>query len=102
VGAVEQQLTITSWDPVSKQPIFKVAAVPLTKLADASGTVALAPTTGMHPADPRVPATAGGPAAEVSERALGSDLRTHRGGMSMHLTSGSGARTWTGNGTSGP
>jgi anaerobic selenocysteine-containing dehydrogenase len=28
------ELTITAWDPVSKQPIFKVAAVRVAKLAD--------------------------------------------------------------------
>jgi ferredoxin-nitrate reductase len=30
------ELTITEWDPVSKQPIFKCAAVRVSKLADAS------------------------------------------------------------------
>jgi anaerobic selenocysteine-containing dehydrogenase len=28
------ELTITAWDPVSKQPIFKVAAVRVTKVED--------------------------------------------------------------------
>jgi anaerobic selenocysteine-containing dehydrogenase len=40
------ELTITSWDPVSKQPIFKVAAVRVRKLADSAGTVSPAPTIG--------------------------------------------------------
>ncbi|GAB7046646.1 molybdopterin oxidoreductase family protein [Catenuloplanes indicus] len=31
------ELTVTAWDPVSKQPIFKVAAVRIVKLADADG-----------------------------------------------------------------
>jgi anaerobic selenocysteine-containing dehydrogenase len=30
------ELTITEWDPVSKQPVFKCAAVRVSKLADAS------------------------------------------------------------------
>ncbi|WP_433238752.1 molybdopterin oxidoreductase family protein [Streptosporangium sp. CA-135522] len=62
------ELTITSWDPVSKQPIYKVAAVRVTRTAEGRGAVSAAPTVGVPPADPRVPATAGGPAAEVSER----------------------------------
>jgi anaerobic selenocysteine-containing dehydrogenase len=39
------ELTITEWDPVSKQPLFKVAAVKLTKVADANGEPSPAPTT---------------------------------------------------------
>lgn len=50
------ELTITSWDPVSKQPIFKVAAVRVRKLARAAGTVSPAPTVGgsapRRPCDP--------------------------------------------------
>ncbi|MEV4105255.1 molybdopterin-dependent oxidoreductase [Nonomuraea sp. NPDC049649] len=62
------ELTMTSWDPVSKQPIYKVAAVRVSKVAEARGTVSAAPTTGTLPADPRVPVTLGGPAAEAGER----------------------------------
>jgi ferredoxin-nitrate reductase len=40
------ELTITAWDPVSKQPMFKTAAVTVSKLDDADGTASLAPTTG--------------------------------------------------------
>jgi hypothetical protein len=39
------ELTITAWDPVSKQPTFKVAAVRVRKLADGDGSPAPAPTT---------------------------------------------------------
>jgi hypothetical protein len=28
---------LTEWDPVSKQPVYKVAAVKLEKIADADG-----------------------------------------------------------------
>ena len=63
------ELTITEWDPVSKQPLFKVGAVRVTKVADAGGSPAPAPTnTASRPAGGgRVPETAGGPAAEVTE-----------------------------------
>jgi len=39
------ELTITDWDPVSKQPLFKVGAAQVRKLADAGGEIAPAPTT---------------------------------------------------------
>src|SRR5215218_7723898 len=39
------ELTITDWDPVSKQPIFKVAAARVSKVADAGGEPSPAPTT---------------------------------------------------------
>jgi anaerobic selenocysteine-containing dehydrogenase len=40
------ELTITAWDPVSKQPIFKVAAARVTKLQAADGTPSPAPLVG--------------------------------------------------------
>jgi anaerobic selenocysteine-containing dehydrogenase len=39
------ELTITDWDPVSKQPVFKNAAAKVTKVADAGGEPSPAPTT---------------------------------------------------------
>jgi len=39
------ELTITEWNPVSKQPLLKVGAAQVTKLEDAAGLVAPAPTT---------------------------------------------------------
>jgi ferredoxin-nitrate reductase len=39
------ELTITQWDPVSKQPMFKSAAARVTKISGADGTPAPAPTT---------------------------------------------------------
>ncbi|HVF02414.1 MAG TPA: nitrate reductase [Rubrobacteraceae bacterium] len=67
------ELTITQWDPVSKQPIFKVAAVKVTKVADdTDGQPAPAPTTtASAPADGTngsVPQTAGGSEAEATEK----------------------------------
>jgi predicted molibdopterin-dependent oxidoreductase YjgC len=65
------ELTVTAWDPVSKQPIFKVAAGRLVKTADAGDEWAPAPTVGASaPLDPRVPATVGGPTAECSSTLL--------------------------------
>jgi predicted molibdopterin-dependent oxidoreductase YjgC len=37
------ELTITHWDPASKQPLFKTAAVSVTKVADADGVPSPAP-----------------------------------------------------------
>jgi anaerobic selenocysteine-containing dehydrogenase len=37
------ELTLTAWDPVSKQPTFKVAAVRVAKLADSDGCPSAAP-----------------------------------------------------------
>ncbi len=39
------ELTITEWDPASRQPLYKVGAVRVTKVVDAGGTPAPAPTT---------------------------------------------------------
>ena len=63
------ELTITEWDPVSKQPLFKAGAVRVTKVADAGGSHAPAPTnTASRPAGNNgVPETAGGGEAEAGE-----------------------------------
>jgi predicted molibdopterin-dependent oxidoreductase YjgC len=67
------ELTITEWDPASKQPIFKTAACRIEKVsASYEGEVAPAPTTtASRPLSSAVPATAGGADAEVVEE-LGS------------------------------
>jgi ferredoxin-nitrate reductase len=55
------ELTITDWDPVSKQPLVKIAAVRVQKIADSDGRPAAAPTTGAsEPLAAGVPATTGG------------------------------------------
>jgi anaerobic selenocysteine-containing dehydrogenase len=65
VPRAANELTITAWDPVSKQPLFKVAAVRVAKLADSGGVSCPAPTVGgSAPVDVPVPGTVGGPAAE--------------------------------------
>ncbi len=65
------ELTITEWDPVSKQPLFKVGTVKVTKVADGQGEPSSAPTnTASAPAEdgpdgPQPEPTTGGDAAEV-------------------------------------
>jgi ferredoxin-nitrate reductase len=63
------ELTITEWDPVSKQPLFKVGAVRVTKVAGSAGEPAPAPTnTASAPAsNGSVPETTGGIKAEATE-----------------------------------
>jgi len=63
------ELTLTEWDPVSKQPFFKVAAVRVEKVREGVAAAPAPTTTASRPADPAaVPATLGGPAAEAEER----------------------------------
>ncbi|WP_242900726.1 molybdopterin oxidoreductase family protein [Actinomadura terrae] len=55
------ELTITDWDPVSKQPVFKTSAVKVEKVADGGGRLSPAPTTVGAESPPGLgPATAGG------------------------------------------
>jgi predicted molibdopterin-dependent oxidoreductase YjgC len=63
------ELTITEWDPASKQPLFKIGAVRLSRVADAGEAYAPAPTTTASSpvSDGTVPATVGGKDAEVVE-----------------------------------
>jgi predicted molibdopterin-dependent oxidoreductase YjgC len=63
------ELTITEWDPASKQPLYKVGAVRVTRVSDSGGTRSAAPTTtASAPASGvSVPGTAGGENAEVEE-----------------------------------
>jgi anaerobic selenocysteine-containing dehydrogenase len=55
------ELTMTVWDPVSKQPLFKTAACRVSRIGDATGPAPAPTTAASAPADgQRVPATAGG------------------------------------------
>jgi anaerobic selenocysteine-containing dehydrogenase len=55
------ELTMTVWDPVSKQPYFKTAACRVTKVRDGDGPSPAPTTTASAPARAgRVPATEGG------------------------------------------
>ncbi|EHR61741.1 molybdopterin oxidoreductase family protein [Saccharomonospora cyanea] len=54
------ELTLTDWDPVSKQPLYKLSAVRVTKLADGAGPAPAPTTTASAPHDPAgVTATSG-------------------------------------------
>jgi hypothetical protein len=44
-GRAANELTLTDWDPASKQPIFKTAACSVRKVAPADGSGSPAPTT---------------------------------------------------------
>src|SRR3954471_590743 len=62
------ELTLTDWDPVSKQPLFKTAAAAVRRVEKGTGTPAPAPTTtGSAPVAADVPPTRGGAAAEALE-----------------------------------
>ena len=62
------ELTMTEWDPVSKQPVFKNAAVNVQRRAADEGPAPAPTTTASRPAvTGRVPVTVGGQAAQASE-----------------------------------
>ncbi|HEY3604889.1 MAG TPA: hypothetical protein VGL04_09470 [Sporichthyaceae bacterium] len=60
-------MTITDWDPLSKQPMFKTAAAAV-RLRTRDGQPCLAPTnTASAPVHPDLPPTAGGATAHAQE-----------------------------------
>lgn len=61
------ELTLTDWDPVSKQPIFKTAAARLRRLQPGTSPAPAPTTTGSAPVGGGVAPTAGGAAAEAVE-----------------------------------
>ena len=65
------ELTITEWDPVSKQPVFKNAAVRVERIAAGTAPAPAPTTTASRPAVATVPPTRGGEEAEVDERLEG-------------------------------
>ena len=68
-GRAANELTITDWDPCSKQPIFAAKAT-LVRAGD--GTSSAAPTTtGSRPVTDGVPPTVGGRDAEADEQLAG-------------------------------
>jgi ferredoxin-nitrate reductase len=69
------ELTLTEWDPVSKQPYFKAGAVRIVKLADGGGAPSPAPTIGGAAplvASSSLPLTSGGQMAEALSTIEGS------------------------------
>lgn len=65
------ELTITEWDPVSKQPVFKNAAVQVERTAAGTGPAPAPTTTASRPATTKLPETRGGEDAEAEEQLNG-------------------------------
>jgi anaerobic selenocysteine-containing dehydrogenase len=61
------ELTLTDWDPVSKQPIFKTAAASVRRIGTGRGAAPAPTTAGSAPVAAGVAATAGGDHALVDE-----------------------------------
>ncbi|MEU8349478.1 nitrate reductase [Streptomyces sp. NPDC048845] len=67
-GRAANELTITDWDPVSKQPLFKTAAARLRRVEAGGGPAPAPTTTASAPATAgTVPATRGGAAGEAED-----------------------------------
>jgi len=67
-GRAANELTLTDWDPASKQPLFKGGAARVERVAAGDGTPSAAPTTtASKPEDAGVPETGGGPDATATE-----------------------------------
>jgi anaerobic selenocysteine-containing dehydrogenase len=83
-GRAANELTVTDWDPASKQPIFKTAAARVTRVGDGGGTPSAAPTTtASAPVTGAVPPTRGGPGSDVDEELGGGAVEraTTTGGL---------------------
>lgn len=65
------ELTLTDWDPASKQPIFKTAAATVQRVASGISSAPAPTTAGSAPVDGHVPRTTGGRAAEAVETVQG-------------------------------
>lgn len=63
------ELTVTDWDPVSKQPIFKTAAARVRRVAAGRGPAPAPTTAAAEPVRAGVPPTIGGPSAWVVDDA---------------------------------
>jgi anaerobic selenocysteine-containing dehydrogenase len=67
-GRAANELTLTDWDPASKQPIFKTAAAAAERIEESDGIPAPAPTTtASRPVGESVPPTHGDASALVDE-----------------------------------
>jgi anaerobic selenocysteine-containing dehydrogenase len=67
-GRAANELTLTDWDPASKQPIFKTAAAAAERVGQSDGTPAGAPTTtASRPVGGPVPSTRGDATALTDE-----------------------------------
>ena len=71
-GRAANELTLTDWDPASKQPLFKTAACAVSLVRRGTGAPAPAPTTtASAPVADDVPPTVGASGADVDEDAGG-------------------------------
>ncbi|WP_327686426.1 molybdopterin oxidoreductase family protein [Streptomyces sp. NBC_00467] len=70
-GSAANETTITDWDPVSKQPVFKTAAAKLTRIEPSDGRSSPAPTTTASAPveDSHLPPTSGGAPAYAAQEA---------------------------------
>jgi anaerobic selenocysteine-containing dehydrogenase len=75
------EITLTEWDPVSKQPVFKVAAVSLRKVRSGSAPAPAPTTTASRPVSDGITPTLGGPAAQDSGELTENDAHRARGGV---------------------
>ncbi len=67
-GRAANELTITDWDPASKQPLFKAGAARIERIEEGDGVAATAPTTtGSRPVRTGIADTAGGTAGTALE-----------------------------------
>lgn len=66
-GRAANELTLTDWDPVSKQPIFKTAACRISKIADGAGPAPAPTNTASAPLAQGIAPTSGGPTAIATE-----------------------------------
>ncbi|MYV98480.1 nitrate reductase [Streptomyces sp. SID3343] len=66
-GRAANELTLTDWDPASKQPIFKTAAAAMRLIQVGNGPAPAPTNTASAPVTDAVPATAGGPTARADE-----------------------------------
>ena len=74
-GRAANELTLTDWDPASKQPIFKTAAAAAARIEESHGSPSAAPTTtASRPVGAGgVPPTAGGAVALADEQLEGQE-----------------------------
>ena len=71
-GRAANELTITDWDPVSKQPLFKSAAAKVERMRLTDGEPSAAPTTtGSAPVGDIGVQTRGGEQAVAAEELVG-------------------------------